>query len=110
MSENLTEDNEIIWLAITKVGSPPAWQANWRYKLGDVVVPTNPQVGQENLAFQCVGFLGKSSSVQPAFTTTVGNTTEDNQIEWRCADPDEDPLKLKYDQYYLISQSVTVSL
>lgn len=103
------EDSEILWLAVEKVGSPPVWAPNAVYQLGDLVVPVNPQPGQENLAFQCVGFLGQSGGSQPAFTTGIGDSILDNQIEWRAVDPNADPLRLKYDQYYLINETVTVT-
>lgn len=108
MSELLQDDAEILWLVVLKVGSPPAWQPNTNYNIGDIVVPIAPQVGQENLAFQVVGFLAKSASSQPVFPLTVGNTILDNQVEWKCVDPAADPSQLKYNEYYLISQTVTV--
>lgn len=106
---NLVEDGEILWLAVAKVGNPPAWAPDTNYDLGDTVVPIAPQAGQENLAFQCVGFLGKSNSSQPVFPSTVGNVVIDGQIEWKTTDPTADPLALEYDQYYLIGRTVSVS-
>lgn len=109
MSEVFIEDGEILWLAVAKVGSPPAWIPNNDYKLGDIVVPIAPDVGQINLAFQCVGFLAKSNSSPPVFPLTVGQTVLDNQVEWRAVVPAADPLKLPYDRYYLIDETTTIS-
>lgn len=103
------EDNEVLWLAVQKVGNPPAWQPNTNYKLGDVVVPTSPQSGQENLMFQCVGFLGKAGGIAPVFPTTVGQKVADNQVEWECVNPGADPNQLEYNKYFQITQSVVVS-
>ena len=104
----MTTDGNILWLAIAKTGSPPAWSQNTNYEIGDVVVPTAPMVGQENLAFQCVGFLAKSSGVQPVFPVSVGQTIVDGEAEWRCVNPEADPVQLPYNRYYLITQTVTV--
>lgn len=100
------EDNNVLWLAVEKVGSPPAWQADTNYNIGDVVVPTSPQIGQENLAFQCVGFLGESSGSEPVFPATVGHTVDDKQIEWICQDPAQNPAALPPNTYYLINPTL----
>ena len=106
---NLIEDGEILWLAITKVGNPPVWQPGANYNMGDIIVPTTPDANQLNLAFQCVGFLKKSSSSEPVFPVTANAVIISNQIEWLTVDPATNPAVLDYNQYYLISQEVVVT-
>lgn len=106
---NLVFDAQIIWLTIAKTGSPPVWQQGVNYRRGDIVVPTVILPGQENIAFQCVGFRGKSGVTQPVFPLSTGQIVEDGDIEWKTVNPEANPLQLSYDQYYLIDQTVTVS-
>jgi hypothetical protein len=109
MANTYVEDGDILWLAINKVGNPPVWQQGTIYNIGDVVVPVNPDSGQTNLAFQCVGFLGKSAAVQPVFPTVGGNTIVDGGVIWKAVDPIANPDKLAYNEYYVIEQSVTIN-
>lgn len=102
-------DNQILWLAVTKVGNPPAWVPQTNYQLGDVVVPTAPQVSQANLMFQVVGFLGMSGGSEPSFPVVAGNTVIDNQIQWEAVNPNLSPPALPYNEYYLIISSLTVN-
>lgn len=102
-------DGRILWLTEQLVGSPPAWQPGYNYQLGDIVVPTSPTAQQLNLQFQCVGFIGTSGGTQPDFPGATGDTVVDNQIVWTALNPAEDPPQLPYDQYYIITPTITIS-
>lgn len=107
---NFVTDNQILWLAVTLVGSPPTWQPGVNYNLGDVVVPISPQPSQANLMFQCVGFLGQSGGSAPSFPSAAGDTVIDNEeIEWLAVDPTQPPPSLPYNEYYLIQPTLTVN-
>lgn len=101
-------DNSLVWLTITKIGSPPAWVPGTNYKLGDVVVPTNPQPTQLNLAFQVIGFRGRTGPTQPVLPVIIDDTIIDTEVEWTCVDPNSSPPQLPYNQYYFITPTITV--
>jgi len=105
---NFVVDNHILWLELPKVGSPPAWQPHYNYKLGDVVVPTNPQPGQEELMFQCVGFIGKSSSTTPTFPQVEGQILKDNEVIWETKLLTSEPRKLSNDEYYILEPTYQI--
>ena len=107
--EYFVEDGHILWMARQLVGTPPAWAQGVDYPLGAVVVPTNPQPGQEALMFQVVGFLGKSGPTQPTWTTNIGDSILDFEVEWSCHDPLSDPDALAYNEYHLITETVSVT-
>lgn len=102
-------DRNILWLQLEKSGSPPAWEANKNYKLGDIVVPTNPTPEQENMMFQCVGFVGSSNSTQPSFPIVEGQIVIDNEIIWKAKLQNSDPEELAKDEYYIISPEYEVT-
>lgn len=107
---NFVTDNQVLWLACTKTGSPPTWQPGTNYNLGDVVVPINPQSSQDNLMFQCVGFIGTSGGSAPSFPTQAGNLVVDNeQLQWEAVSPSGPPPTLPYNEYYVISPTLTVN-
>lgn len=103
-------DKNIIWTPLTKRGNPPVWTADTEYKLGDVVVPTVPQSGQENVMFQVVGFVGYSGSSTPgSLPVAAGQTVLDGEVEWKSRLASDDPTQLPYNEYYLINETVTVT-
>jgi 3'-phosphoadenosine 5'-phosphosulfate sulfotransferase (PAPS reductase)/FAD synthetase len=104
------QDNNILWTPMTKQGTPPAWQPGVEYKIGDVIVPSNPQSGQENLMFMCVGFMGRSGTSQPGSLPLVaGIDVTDGQIKWKSRLAESDPAKLPYDEYALITETLNVT-
>jgi hypothetical protein len=110
---NFTIDSDLVWLARTLFGSPTTWAPGTNYQLGDTVIPTptfytnNPSF-PTNLMFQLVAFVGKSSGLQPSFPLTVGNTVNDNQIQWLAINSNANPPALPFDQYYVISPTITI--
>jgi len=111
---SLTLDSGILWLARTLQGTPSTWTSGTNYNLGDTVIPTptfyinNPSF-PTNIMFQVVGFVGKSGASQPAFPLTIGQTVDDNTVIWEAIDPTKNPPNLPFDQYYLISPTITVT-
>ena len=106
---DFVEDGNILWLAVTKEGSPLPWNNGTRYKMGDLVVPRFPVVGQENVMFQVVGFIGKSGAVEPSFPVSSLAKVIDSGIEWRAIEKNSSPPKLEESEYYLIKETVTVT-
>lgn len=105
---SFTQDNQILWLMVEKEGTPSAWSDNTQYQLGDFVIPTTVQSGQENIMFQAVALIGKSGSVEPTFPTSFGSTVLDNEILWTARNPDGSPETGLEEEYYLINETVTI--
>lgn len=103
------KDGQILWLQVPKVGSPAAWAPGTNYKIGDVVMPTAPIVGLEDFMFQCVGFIGRSGSVQPTFPTPYAATIVDGNILWTTRNPNQAPPKYENNQYVVIDELVVVN-
>lgn len=57
-----------------------AWQASHAYAVNDVVYPLS---GKTNYYYRCIK-AGTSSSLTPAFPTTVGSTYNDGNVVWEC--------------------------
>lgn len=107
-SESFTDDNQILWLMIEKVGTPNAWQQDTVYEIGDVVIPSNVQSGQENIAFQAVAYIGKTSNSQPSFPTSLGNSVIDGGVVWVARGKEAAPISPNLTEYYLINQTVSL--
>lgn len=102
-------DGELIWSARPLEGTPAAWVASTKYNTGDVVVATDPSGSDTvDVMFQCIGFVGKSDSVEPTWNLTVNALHVDNNIEWRTFDRTVPPVKLNNTQYYKITSNITV--
>ncbi len=111
MTCTFIEDQNILWLQLTKIGSPPAWESGKIYNVGDLVVPRNPTVEQADMMFQCVGFLAKTPSSAPAWPSgpTEGETLISGNVEYVAQAADKPPAALAANQYYLINRNITVS-
>lgn len=107
MSAQFVNDGDILWLTLPKVGSPPVWNHDTEYNLGDVVVPRFPSAGQESLMFQCVGFVGTSGGSTPSFPTTVGQELVEGTNKWIARDPNSNPAQIDNHEYYYIKKTVT---
>ena len=101
-------DKRIIWLRLTREGSPNKWQPNKRYKVGDVVIPVEANPDLDQFMFQCVGFLKPSGSTEPAFNPLPGSTTIDDDMVWVARDRTQARPKLGYKEYQLIDETVTI--
>lgn len=113
-SQSFTEDNQILWLMVAKSGTPPTWQGDNTYSIGDVVVPTSVQTGQENVMWQAVAIMGRTGSSEPTFPTAFGGTVIDNEVEWAARNKATgltvvSPESPNDNEYYLINENVTVS-
>lgn len=93
---------------VEKKGSPDPWEPQHHYHVGDTVVPTTIQPGQENIMFQCVGYLGQADSIEPTFDYLPASKTEDGHMEWTARDKNLDIPQLQYNEYFLIDESVVV--
>ena len=107
-AESFIDDNQILWLMVAKEGTPPAWSSNTEYSIGDVVVPSSIQTGQENIAFQMVAFIGQSGSSEPTWPTAFGSTVIDNGVVWVARNPLNSPESPNAEEYYLINETVTL--
>lgn len=105
----ITQDGQILWLQLPKEGTPPAWAPETVYQLGDTVVPISPTTEQENIMFMCVGFARESQSSEPAFPAIEGQTVIDGDIQWIARDPNQNPGNLDFNEYYEITENITVS-
>lgn len=101
-------DNQILWLRLPREGSPPKWQPNKRYKVGDVIIPVTEDSDLDQFMFQCVGFLQKSGSSEPSFNPLPGATTEDGSMVWVARDRTQARPKLNYREYQLIDETVNI--
>lgn len=109
MSLSFFEDGNILWLQVTKRGTPPAWQGGYDYTLGDTVVPRVIQPGQESIMFQAIAYIGSSGMSEPSFPSVAGSTVVDGGIEWKSQLAANDPSALSLDEYYLINEHLTVT-
>jgi hypothetical protein len=100
------DDNEIVWRVVNLVGAPAAWQAGTAYALGDIVVGT----GGGTYAYQAVKYRSASSSVAPAWNYTPGFTTNDGKARWLARDLNKNTIEQNWNEYFLISKSVNVTL
>jgi hypothetical protein len=105
----LLQDGNILWIPVVKVGNPDPWESGRDYKIGDVVVPRFPVVGQEDFMFQVVGFAGTSGSSEPVFPSTEFARVEDGGIVWRALRKDRDPPQLPVNEYYILSETTVVT-
>jgi hypothetical protein len=99
-------DGNILWLAVAKFGTPPAWQPGINYRTGDIVVPRAPTIGQANLAFQAVGYVGSSGSPEPTWPTNTDMTVADGAVLWIARDSRASPAPLPANEYYQIDDQV----
>jgi hypothetical protein len=105
-AESFTNDNQLIWLMVELEGTPVAWQDDTVYNVGDVVIPTNVQAGQENIMFQVVAVTGQSDSSEPTFPTNAGETVIDKDIKWLTRLNTENPPAISENEYYLIDETI----
>lgn len=114
-SQSFTDDNQIVWLMVSKNGTPPVWSSDTQYEIGDAVIPTSVQAGQEDIMFQMVAITGKSGGVEPVFPTNFGDTIIDNGVVWEARtqfNPDgtsASPDSPNDNEYFLISEDVVVN-
>jgi hypothetical protein len=107
----LVEDGQILWLGVKLNGTPDVWEPSTTYKVGDFVSPSSPVEDvetEELMMFQCVGFVGRSGTTEPVWPITEGDTVLDNNIEWAARDPQKDPQKLNWNEYFDIIQTVNL--
>lgn len=106
----LVYDGDILWMALPQEGTPSSWSPNTKYNTGEVVVASNQSSSDTvGIMFQVLMFVGTSNSSQPSFPTVLDSTIIDNNIEWITKDPSLSPEKLRYDQYYSIETTVTLT-
>lgn len=103
-------DNELIWVAIPKVGTPAPWSANTNYKVGDEVVAVN-QVTSDTVGvmFKAMEYRGKSGGTAPVFPTVAGQTVVDGNQILVCVTPTGPTVTAQKDQYFTITNSVTTT-
>ncbi len=102
------DDENLLWKGLEKVGSPDRWEPSKTYQTGDLVVPRVIQAGQENIMFQCIGYIGRASPTAPVFSLGVNTLVDDNNIEWKTRLPTDDPEALKKNEFYFITETVTL--
>lgn len=102
------DDQNLLWKALDKVGTPSAWTPGKTYNTGDLIVPRTIQSGQELIMFQCVGFVSRADPAPPTFPLTLGATVIDNNIEWKARSPTADPQLLENNEFYFATETVTV--
>lgn len=62
---------------IKDIHGSTTWQANKRYELNEIVIPT-----LENNRFYLCTVAGTSGGVEPNWTTTDGTSTDDHEVVW----------------------------
>lgn len=76
-TDAFTYDNQLKWLAYNRTGTPPQWQANTYYSLGDIIQPT----AANGLMYELVVVYS-----EPNWPTELGSTVVDNEVTWQCTD------------------------
>ena len=109
MVHDFVSDANLLWLKVPKIGTPPAWIPGYDYQLGDVVIPRFPVLGQEEIMFQVVGFIGSTGTTEPPFPSSSGGTVEDSGVIWTAISKDGNPPQLPPSEYFVITESVTAS-
>lgn len=105
-----TVDKGIIWVARPLIGTPVDWAASTDYKVGDIVVATNPGVSDTvGVMFQAVDFRRQSGASIPAFPVTAGLTIEEGHLKFLAVDPTAEVFANDPDQYLTISRTITTS-
>lgn len=103
---DLTEDAEVLWLALEDDGGTYSdWSATTNYNTADIVKPTTP----DGNMYECIGFLSKSSGSEPTFPIIIGDTVDDGKIRWECRDEAVSPDTSAWNEYFKISHTLTVN-
>ena len=98
-------DGDILWRCKELVGTNGEWASLEKYEVGNVVVPS--EIGDK--MFQAYSNVKLSGDVAPEFPTEIEAVVVDGAIHWECKDPFETEQELNEDQYYVITNEVTVS-
>jgi len=113
VENELIKDNQILWLSVPINGTPPYWKSNQNYEIGEYVVPSDPEVA-EGLMFQCVGFTSKAAKNEPGingedeWTEVLDKSLNNGDLELTARDPQSNPTKLDFNEYYEIEQDIEV--
>jgi hypothetical protein len=102
----VVDDNEIVWRAVSLVGTPDIWQPDNIYKIGDTVVPSSGGT----LAYQVVAYRSKSGAIEPTWNTSFGFTTSDGRVRWIARSPFDNIIRTNWNEYLLIDRVVNVTL
>jgi hypothetical protein len=106
----LVEDGGILWMMLPQVGTPAVWTTATNYKTGSLIIPTNQTTSDMiGVMLQCVGFLGTTAGSEPVFPTTLDDLVTDGNISWEANDPQADPKKLGFNEYFTIATTVVAS-
>jgi len=60
------------------------WVTGTQYELGDTVIPRTHAGTIYYYTVSAISGLRKSGSIEPTWSTTIGNTVVDNDITWTC--------------------------
>lgn len=100
-------DGEIVYIVREQFStSSITWSAGLNVKKGDLILPTTPN----GYFYQCVGFVRKSLSTIPTFTTIVNDITVEGDIAWRAVDKNVSPFAITRNQFYLIGKNTNIAV
>ena len=106
----LVQDGDIVWVARPTEGTPAAWTADTIYRIGDLVEATDTGASDTiGVMWQAYTYIGKSDVSQPTFLSTLGTTVIDGNLNWICQDPSQEVSQLNPNQYYTITEEITVT-
>ena len=104
-------DGQVIWQAVPFNGTPDVWEPGKNYRIGDFTAPTTVVEDvetEEQLMFQAVGFLAKSDTSQPNFSTILGSSVVDGTALWAARDSAASLPTLSFKEYYDIIPNITL--
>jgi hypothetical protein len=103
-------DGDILWIARPELGTPSVWVSDTVYKKGDVIIATDQGASDTiGVMFQAFAFLGTSGAIIPGFSAAIDATIVDENIKWITVDPLLKTRKAKINEYFEISESITVT-
>lgn len=100
----LTEDEQLIWLAVKHVATAPLWDVNTWYDIGDVIRTS----GSSDYSFQVIGLRRKSSSTAPKITGEPDFIYYENMLLVKEVINDE-VIDLPWGSYCIINPTITAS-
>lgn len=104
------EDNQILWIAITKNVTAPVWTGNTIVEKGTVV---NPSV-ESTLSYQAINYIPTTPATEPVWKTNLSVFTDKNiqyaviNQNYDLNSPSASNIRLNWNQYVRFNDTIKV--